>query len=88
MCYNKDTKEQEKEVTTMKAVRELMSEATTKGYDVAVQDGEGLWMYGYGGWSNQCEGWFNEEHYYDHEEVLRVEWWEEEKIMVLVIEEE
>lgn len=72
----------------MKTVRELMSEATTKGYDVAVQDGEGLWMYGYGGWHNECEGWFNKEDYYDHQEVLRVEWWDEEKIMVLIIEEE
>lgn len=70
----------------MKTVSEYMKNIPN-GYDVAVQDEEGLWEHGFGGWHNYNDGWFNEEDTFANSLVVKVEIWKEEKMMVLIIAE-
>ena len=74
----------------MKTVRDYIKEAKVIGYDVAVEDNEGYWehdLMGDGWWAYGEWGWHTEEHGFDERTVKKIDMMDEEKIMIIVVED-
>ena len=71
----------------MKTVRELINEADAKGYDVNITDDEATWDRQLGhGWMVWGEGWYHDEHDFDHLPVTSVEESHDDKQLFITVE--
>ena len=72
----------------MKTIREYIIEAEAQGYDVAIEDKEGVWEHNLSGngWNHIIDYWYEEEHAFDECAVIGTEVWQEEKMFVIKVE--